>query len=96
MADLGADMPAVTIGLRRAESAICVEGPALSLRRSSLIVTVTWGSELACSEPGCLGQRHRGKELFIIEDARHIETYWVDEYVDAALAKLVEFYGAKL
>ena len=36
------------------------------------------------------------KELFIIEGARHIETYWVDEYVDAALAKLVEFYGAKL
>jgi len=36
------------------------------------------------------------KELFIVEGARHIETYWVDEYVDAALAKLVEFYGAKL
>jgi fermentation-respiration switch protein FrsA (DUF1100 family) len=36
------------------------------------------------------------KELFIIDGARHIETYWVDKYVDAALAKLVEFYGAKL
>jgi fermentation-respiration switch protein FrsA (DUF1100 family) len=28
------------------------------------------------------------KELFLIEGARHIETYWVDRYVDAALGKL--------
>src|SRR6185312_15481765 len=28
------------------------------------------------------------KELFLIEGARHIETYWIDEYVDAALDKL--------
>jgi uncharacterized protein len=33
------------------------------------------------------------KELFLIEGATHIETYWVDEYVDAALAKLTEFYA---
>jgi uncharacterized protein len=32
------------------------------------------------------------KELFLIEGARHIETYWVDEYVDAALDKLTAFY----
>ncbi len=32
------------------------------------------------------------KELFLIEGAQHIETYWVDEYVDAALGKLTEFY----
>ena len=36
------------------------------------------------------------KELFWIEGARHIETYWVDEYVDAALAKLTDFYRANL
>ncbi len=36
------------------------------------------------------------KELFLIEGARHIETYWVDQYVDAALAKLSGFYGANL
>ena len=33
------------------------------------------------------------KELFVIEGARHIETYWVDEYVDAALDKLTAFYA---
>jgi fermentation-respiration switch protein FrsA (DUF1100 family) len=32
------------------------------------------------------------KELFLIEGARHIETYWVDQYVDAALGKLTTFY----
>ena len=33
------------------------------------------------------------KELFLIEGARHIETYWVDEYVDAALGKLTAFFA---
>jgi uncharacterized protein len=32
------------------------------------------------------------KELFIIESATHIETYWVNEYVDAALGKLTAFF----
>lgn len=36
------------------------------------------------------------KELFLIEGARHIETYWVDEYVDAALGKLTAFYATHL
>jgi len=35
----------------------------------------------------------KDKELFLIEGARHIETYWVDEYVDAALGKLTTFYA---
>jgi hypothetical protein len=33
------------------------------------------------------------KELFLIESARHIETYWIDEYVDAALRKLTAFFA---
>lgn len=33
------------------------------------------------------------KELFLIEGARHIETYWVDQYVDAALDKLTAFFA---
>lgn len=35
----------------------------------------------------------KDKELFLIEGARHIETYWVDKYVDAALDKLTAFYA---
>jgi uncharacterized protein len=33
------------------------------------------------------------KELFLIEGATHIETYWVDKYVDATLGKLTAFYN---
>ena len=36
------------------------------------------------------------KELFLIEGARHIETYWVDAYVDAAVGKLAEFFDRVL
>ncbi|MEB0206857.1 alpha/beta hydrolase [Pseudomonas sp. CCC3.1] len=36
------------------------------------------------------------KELFLIDGATHIETYWVPEYVDVALQKLSEFYGRTL
>lgn len=32
------------------------------------------------------------KELFLIPGAQHIETYWVDEYVDAAVEKLTAFF----
>ena len=32
------------------------------------------------------------KELFLIDGATHIETYWVPEYVDATLAKLGLFF----
>jgi fermentation-respiration switch protein FrsA (DUF1100 family) len=36
------------------------------------------------------------KELFIIDGATHIAMYDVPEYVDKAVARLVEFYGQKL
>ena len=36
------------------------------------------------------------KELFKIEGAKHIETYWVSEYVDAALGKLKPFFDRHL
>ena len=36
------------------------------------------------------------KELYKIEGATHIETYWVPRYVDAAVAKLAGFYARTL
>ncbi|WP_316862079.1 alpha/beta hydrolase [uncultured Cohaesibacter sp.] len=36
------------------------------------------------------------KELFLINGATHIQTYWVPEYVDQAMAKLTTFFGEKL
>ncbi|MCK9489784.1 MAG: alpha/beta hydrolase [Xanthomonadales bacterium] len=36
------------------------------------------------------------KELFKIEGATHIETYWVPEYVEAALGQLTPFYARTL
>lgn len=36
------------------------------------------------------------KELFTIDGATHIETYWVPEYVEAAMGKLTPFFGRTL
>ncbi|NLC70602.1 MAG: alpha/beta hydrolase [Desulfuromonadaceae bacterium] len=36
------------------------------------------------------------KELFLIDGATHIETYWKPPYVDQALGKLTEFFGKAL
>lgn len=33
------------------------------------------------------------KELYLIEGASHIRTYWVPEYVGAAVRKLKDFFG---
>jgi fermentation-respiration switch protein FrsA (DUF1100 family) len=38
----------------------------------------------------------KDKELFLIEGATHIETYWVREYVDQAVEKLRSFYQNEL
>lgn len=38
----------------------------------------------------------KDKELFLIKGAKHIETYWVPEYVEAALDKLTPFFGRTL
>lgn len=38
----------------------------------------------------------KNKELFKIDGATHIETYWVPKYVDQAVKKLVTFYGSTL
>ncbi|WP_185211755.1 alpha/beta hydrolase [Sphingobacterium mizutaii] len=36
------------------------------------------------------------KELFLLDGATHIETYWKKEYVSQAVKKLAEFYGKNL
>ena len=38
----------------------------------------------------------KDKELFKIEGATHIETYWVPKYVDATMGKLNTFYARTL
>lgn len=38
----------------------------------------------------------RDKNLFLIEGAKHIETYWVPEYVDAAITQLAQFFARTL
>lgn len=38
----------------------------------------------------------KDKELFKIDGATHIETYWVPKYVDVALGKLTAFYARTL
>jgi len=36
------------------------------------------------------------KAMFEIDGARHIETYWVPEYVDATMDKLTPFFARTL
>lgn len=38
----------------------------------------------------------KNKEIFLIDGATHIRTYWYPEYVDKAINKLEEFYGKNL
>lgn len=38
----------------------------------------------------------KNKELFLIDGATHIQTYWKPEYVNQAVIKLVEFYQTNL
>lgn len=38
----------------------------------------------------------KSKELFIIDGATHIQTYWKPEYVKQTVSKLVEFFGKNL
>ena len=40
--------------------------------------------------------RAKDKELFLIDGATHIETYWKPEYVKQAMAKLTQFFGKNL
>jgi len=35
----------------------------------------------------------KDKQLFVIDGATHIQTYWKPEYVDQAVDKLAEFYS---
>ncbi|WP_018629323.1 alpha/beta hydrolase [Niabella aurantiaca] len=38
----------------------------------------------------------KNKELFLIDGATHIQTYWKPEYVNKAVNKLVDFFGRNL
>ncbi|WP_290336673.1 alpha/beta hydrolase [Ferruginibacter paludis] len=38
----------------------------------------------------------KSKELFVIDGATHIQTYWRPEYVDQAINKLTSFFGKNL
>eukprot|EP01036_Dinobryon_divergens_P018737 gene18737-25553_t len=38
----------------------------------------------------------KDKELFLIDGATHIETYWKPEYVNQAVAKLKDFFGRSI
>lgn len=38
----------------------------------------------------------KNKELFLIDEATHIETYWQPQYVNKAMGKLIQFFGDTL
>jgi len=43
-----------------------------------------------------LATNAKDKELFLIDGATHIQTYWKPEYVNAAMGKLEQFFGKNL
>lgn len=67
------------------------------LEQPLLMVAGTAADSLYMTEDAfakATGAKH--KELFKIEGATHIETYWVPKYVDAAMGKLAPFYTKTL
>jgi hypothetical protein len=38
----------------------------------------------------------KNKELFLIDGATHIQTYWKPQYVNQAMEKLTQFFGKTL
>jgi hypothetical protein len=38
----------------------------------------------------------KNKELFVIDGATHIQSYWKPEYVNKAVSKLIDFFGKNL
>ena len=67
------------------------------LEQPLLMVAGTAADSLYMTEDAfakATGAKH--KELFKIEGATHIETYWVPKYVDAAMGKLAPFYSQTL
>lgn len=38
----------------------------------------------------------KSKELFVIDGATHIQTYWKEEYVNRAASKLIDFFGENI
>ena len=43
-----------------------------------------------------LATNTKDKELFLIDGATHIQTYWKPEYVNEAMSKLEQFFGKNL
>lgn len=43
-----------------------------------------------------LATNAKNKELYLIDGATHIQTYWKPEYVNAAMGKLEQFFGKNL
>jgi hypothetical protein len=57
--------------------------------------TLVYDGAITKNEPGKVRVGATDKELFIIDGATHIETYWLPKYVDTTVKKLTEFFRAK-
>lgn len=61
-----------------------------------LMIAGSKADSLYMSEQAFAKATTKDKELFTIEGATHIETYWVPRYVDAAIERLSRFYARTL
>ena len=68
----------------------------VSKNGTSLLLTVSGRIDPTTAPAFEKAVNARSKELFLIEGATHIRTYWVPEYVEKAAGKLKEFFGENL
>lgn len=67
------------------------------INKPLLMIAGSKADSLYMSEKAFKGASNaKDKELFLIDDATHIETYWKPEYVNQAMGKLDQFYGKNL
>jgi len=61
-----------------------------------LMIAGSKADSLYMTEDAIAKAATKDKELFLIEGATHIETYWKQPYVNQAVGKLTRFYGRSL
>ena len=75
---------------------LTIKRPLVSITMGIIIAAITRHLWLMTQSAFKEATNAKDKELFLIDGATHIETYWKPQYVDQAMGKLTQFYGKSL
>lgn len=75
---------------------LTIKRPLVSIIMGIIIAAITRHLWLMTQSAFKEATNAKDKELFLIDGATHIETYWKPQYVDQAMGKLTQFYGKSL